>query len=127
MSEEQGGAAILQKGKAMQDILFVSGTRPEIIKLAPLYHCLRVSGWARPHWLHTGQHGEMARQMLAETPPEQIKPQPLVRGDDLIAQGYKPGPVFKEILQAVEDAQLEGRIQSREQALQLVAEQFPSS
>lgn len=65
MSEEQGGAAILQKGKAMQDILFVSGTRPEIIKLAPLYHCLRVSGWARPHWLHTGQHGEMARQMLA--------------------------------------------------------------
>ena len=49
----------------MQDILIVSGTRPEIIKLAPLYHCLRASGWARPHWLHTGQHGEMARQMLA--------------------------------------------------------------
>ncbi|HUB91692.1 MAG TPA: UDP-N-acetylglucosamine 2-epimerase (non-hydrolyzing) [Dyella sp.] len=49
----------------MQDILIVSGTRPEIIKLAPLYHCLRTSGWARPHWLHTGQHGEMARQMLA--------------------------------------------------------------
>ncbi|RDS83354.1 non-hydrolyzing UDP-N-acetylglucosamine 2-epimerase [Dyella psychrodurans] len=48
----------------MQDILIVSGTRPEIIKLAPLYHCLCASGWARPHWLHTGQHGEMARQML---------------------------------------------------------------
>jgi len=67
---------------------------------------------------------EMARRMLAETPAEQIKPQPLLRGDDLIAQGYKPGPVFKQILQAVEDAQLEGSIQSREQALQLVAEQF---
>lgn len=49
----------------MQDILIVSGTRPEIIKLAPLYHCLLASGWARPHWLHTGQHGEMAQQMLA--------------------------------------------------------------
>ncbi|GGA37770.1 non-hydrolyzing UDP-N-acetylglucosamine 2-epimerase [Dyella nitratireducens] len=49
----------------MQDILIVSGTRPEIIKLAPLYHCLHASGWARPHWLHTGQHGEMAQQMLA--------------------------------------------------------------
>ncbi|GLQ99738.1 non-hydrolyzing UDP-N-acetylglucosamine 2-epimerase [Dyella mobilis] len=48
----------------MQDILIVSGTRPEIIKLAPLYHCLCACGWARPHWLHTGQHGEMARQML---------------------------------------------------------------
>lgn len=49
----------------MQDILIVSGTRPEIIKLAPLYHCLLASSWARPHWLHTGQHGEMAQQMLA--------------------------------------------------------------
>lgn len=49
----------------MQDILIISGTRPEIIKLAPLYHCLLASGWAQPHWLHTGQHGEMARQMLA--------------------------------------------------------------
>lgn len=48
----------------MQDILIVSGTRPEIIKLAPLYHALRRSRWARPHWLHTGQHADMARQML---------------------------------------------------------------
>lgn len=49
----------------MQDVLIVCGTRPEIVKLAPLYHCLRTSGWVRPHWLHTGQHGEMAHQMLA--------------------------------------------------------------
>jgi poly(A) polymerase len=70
---------------------------------------------------------EMASRMLADTSAEQIKPQPLLTGDDLIAQGYKPGPVFKQILQAVEDAQLEGSIQSREQALQLVAEQFATS
>lgn len=49
----------------MQDILIICGTRPEIIKLAPLYHSLRKCGWAKPHWLHTGQHDEMARQMLA--------------------------------------------------------------
>jgi UDP-N-acetylglucosamine 2-epimerase (non-hydrolysing) len=49
----------------MQNILIICGTRPEIIKLAPLYHCLRASGWARPYWLHTGQHDEMAYQMLA--------------------------------------------------------------
>ncbi len=68
---------------------------------------------------------EMARRLLAETPAEEIKPAPLVRGDDLIAQGYTPGPRFKQILQAVEDAQLEGRLQGREDALRLVAEQFP--
>lgn len=47
------------------DILLVSGTRPEIIKLAPVYRVLRESGWARPSWLHTGQHGDMAEPILA--------------------------------------------------------------
>lgn len=46
------------------DMLLVSGTRPEVIKLAPVYHALRECGWARPTWLHTGQHGDMAHQML---------------------------------------------------------------
>lgn len=45
-------------------ILFVSGTRPEIIKLAPVYHALREAPWAEVIWLHTGQHGEMGRQIL---------------------------------------------------------------
>ncbi len=51
--------------RALHDVLLVSGTRPEIIKLAPLYHALRESSWARVQWLHTGQHDEMARQILA--------------------------------------------------------------
>ena len=49
----------------MQNILLVSGTRPEIIKLAPVYHALRAAPWANVQWLHTGQHDEMARQILA--------------------------------------------------------------
>lgn len=49
----------------MHNILLVSGTRPEIIKLAPLYHALRETGWARVQWLHTGQHEEMASHILA--------------------------------------------------------------
>ena len=48
----------------MQKILIVSGTRPEIIKLAPLYHALAACSWAEVSWLHTGQHDEMARQIL---------------------------------------------------------------
>jgi hypothetical protein len=56
-----------------------------------------------------------------------MRPAPLVTGDDLIANGYMPGPVFKEILSSVEDAQLEGRLDSREQALAFVRETFPHS
>jgi UDP-N-acetylglucosamine 2-epimerase (non-hydrolysing) len=48
----------------MQSILLISGTRPEIIKLAPLYHALRATTWADVRWLHTGQHAEMANQIL---------------------------------------------------------------
>jgi UDP-N-acetylglucosamine 2-epimerase (non-hydrolysing) len=49
----------------MDKILLVSGTRPEIIKLAPVYHALREAPWAKVQWLHTGQHGDMAHQILA--------------------------------------------------------------
>ena len=48
----------------MKHILLVSGTRPEIIKLAPVYHALCESGMASVQWLHTGQHGDMATQIL---------------------------------------------------------------
>jgi UDP-N-acetylglucosamine 2-epimerase (non-hydrolysing) len=47
-----------------RNVLLVSGTRPEIIKLAPVYHALRETAWARVQWLHTGQHDEMARQIF---------------------------------------------------------------
>lgn len=45
-------------------IAIVSGTRPEIIKLAPVYHELVTRGWADARWIHTGQHAEMAEQIL---------------------------------------------------------------
>lgn len=48
----------------MHNVLLISGTRPEIIKLAPLYHALDETTWARVRWLHTGQHDEMAKQIL---------------------------------------------------------------
>jgi len=97
---------------------------------------LRMEGFEEHLELHRldclASHGdltnyEIARQLLEQTPPEEIKPQPLLRGDDLIAQGYAPGPLFKEILRAVEDAQLEGKLHRREDALRLVAERFPLS
>jgi len=67
----------------------------------------------------------LIREKLRELPEEQLQPPRLVTGDDLIAAGYEPGPRFSEILTAVEDAQLEGRIHSAGEAMALVRERFP--
>jgi poly(A) polymerase len=63
---------------------------------------------------------DFAQEKLRSLPAEQIRPAPLITGDDLIQAGYQPGPHFKELLTAVEDAQLDGAIQTKEEALALV-------
>ena len=55
---------------------------------------------------------------------EPIIPPPLVRGEDLIALGMKPGPRFGEILEAVETRQLEGGFASRDEALTWVKQEY---
>jgi poly(A) polymerase len=70
---------------------------------------------------------ELAKRKLEEYREEQLKPEPLIAGTDLIGLGYQPGPLFSRILHALEDAQLEGRIASYDEALQLVRTQFPQS
>jgi poly(A) polymerase len=62
---------------------------------------------------------EMLRRKLAEMSPDELKPRLLITGHDLIAAGYTPGPRFARVLAEIEDAQLEGRITTREQALEL--------
>jgi poly(A) polymerase len=69
---------------------------------------------------------EFLRQKMAEIPPETMRPAPLVTGDDLIAEGHTPGPKFREILTAVEDAQLEGLLATRDAALEFVRREFPT-
>src|SRR5436305_14787924 len=59
---------------------------------------------------------EFIRQKRAEIPAEKMRPAPLVTGNDLIAAGYVPGPKFKHVLSAVEDAELESRCASRDAA-----------
>ena len=95
---------------------------------------LRMDGFEEHLELHRldciSSHGnlanyELARKMLAETPAEEIRPTPLITGRDLIEQGYEPGPRFKEILSAVEDAQLEGTLNSQPNALRFIQERFP--
>jgi poly(A) polymerase len=71
------------------------------------------------------EHWEFVRERWLAMPEEAVRPQPLITGRELIAAGYKPGAGFKEMLRAVEDAQLEGTIGTAEEALRLVRERFP--
>ena len=65
---------------------------------------------------------EFVQHFLGATPPEQVRPERLLTGDDLLAMGFLPGPEFARILRAVEDAQLEGQLKTKEDAKQYVLE-----
>jgi poly(A) polymerase len=70
---------------------------------------------------------DFVKRKREELPAARLTPPPLITGNDLIAAGYQPGPLFTRILTAVEDAQLEGLANTREDALALVRERFPNS
>lgn len=67
---------------------------------------------------------EFAKQHFEELGEDGVRPQLLVTGADLIAAGYKPGPNFKGMLLAAEDAQLEGEFATKEEGLTWVQEKF---
>src|SRR5271170_6021347 len=64
------------------------------------------------------------QQFLADTPAEEVRPQRVLTGTDLSEMGYIPGPLFSEILRAVEDAQLEGQVTSKAAAEELVRKKY---
>jgi tRNA nucleotidyltransferase/poly(A) polymerase len=72
---------------------------------------------------HLGNY-EFAKTKFEQSPPEELRPPRLVTGDDLIAAGYAPGPDFSRMLEVAEDAQLEARIQTKEDGLELVRSTF---
>ena len=67
-----------------------------------------------------------AAEKLRQWPTQELAPELLVSGDDLIAMGLAPGPLFKEILTRVEDEQLEARLTTRPQALDFIKERYPA-
>jgi len=66
-------------------------------------------------------------EKLEEVGQEELRPERLLTGHDLMEMGFEPGPLFKEILTALEDEQLEGRVNSREEAIAFVEERFGGS
>jgi poly(A) polymerase len=67
---------------------------------------------------------DFVRRTLEETPAEEIRPVRLLTGNDLQRLGYQSGPLFSKILRSLEDAQLEGSVRSREEAIAFVAQHY---
>jgi poly(A) polymerase len=67
---------------------------------------------------------DYAKQRYESAPPEEFQPKLLLTGRELIDAGYRPGPRFKKMLEAAEDAQLEGVVTTLDEALHLVVERF---
>lgn len=104
------------------------------MKESTLKKFLRLPGFDEHLQLHRidclASHGDLtsytyAQEKMQSLPPEAIRPAPLITGQDLIEAGYEPGPRFKEVLAAVEDAQLEGRLTSHDAAMEYVRREFP--
>jgi tRNA nucleotidyltransferase domain 2 putative len=67
---------------------------------------------------------EFLQRKKEEFATEPIIPPPLLTGNDLIALGMKPGPKFREILDAVETRQLEGTLKTHDEALDWVKQEY---
>ena len=111
-----------------------------VFKDAPNMRVARLKRFmARPHFadeleLHRvdclGSHGMLDNYDFLvrkgeEFANEPIIPPPLITGDHLIGLGLKPGPIFGEILEAVETRQLEGALRDQEEALAWVKAEWP--
>jgi poly(A) polymerase len=107
------------------------------MKPATLKRFARLPGFQEEHLeLHRldcqASHGnldayEFVRRFLRDTPPEEVRPPRLLTGEDLKAMGFRPGPRFKEILHAVEEGQLDGRLMRREDAVEFVLREYQGS
>ena len=105
------------------------------MKQSTLKRFLRLPNFEEHLALHhadcLSSHGKLnlydfARAQYESHEPEHIRPTLLLTGRDLIAAGYRPSPQFKPMLEAAEDAQLEGVISTREEALALILRDFGS-
>jgi putative nucleotidyltransferase with HDIG domain len=106
----------------------------EKMKESTLKRFFRLPEFAQHLALHRldclASHGSLrlydyARERYAALPADEVRPALLVTGADLIAAGYRPGPQFKQMLALAEDAQLDGRVQTREEALAVIAAERP--
>jgi hypothetical protein len=90
--------------------------RPTSLNARQLLNAMRLadsSQWPRIEWL---------RNQFVELEKTDFAPAPLITGDDLTNAGASPGPAFKRALTKAYDAQLEGRVQTHEEAMKIALE-----
>ncbi len=133
---------VVQQVRRWRKALVLSNDESETL-IVLLNDLSRMLGWdglpiaqrkrlmAKPHWnqLVCLLHAVLARcadaafdlptfeEEMQSLRQEGVAPEPLANGDDLIAVGLQPGPAFKHILDETYDAQLEGQVTTREQAI----------
>ena len=104
------------------------------MRKSTLKRFVRLPGFSEHLELHRldclSSHGrleafQLLKNFLAETPAEQFSPPRLLTGVDLQDMGYVPGPDFQRMLTALEDAQLEGQLQTKEQAILFIRKNYP--
>jgi poly(A) polymerase len=124
-----GTAAIVEL--VLQHLRFMSVKE---MRLSTLKKFLHLPNFAEHLELHRvdclSSHRDLENYNFCLQRLEEFKNEPapapsLINGKDLIALGYKPGPIFTEILRSVEDLQLEGTIESREKALDYIKRSYP--
>jgi poly(A) polymerase len=100
------------------------------MKPSTLKRFLRMDGFAEHLELHRLdclssnrrlENYAFAKYQWEHMPQDVLRPPRLLTGEDLIAAGYRPGPLFSRMLRAVEEAQLEGTAATREEALRVAA------
>jgi poly(A) polymerase len=69
---------------------------------------------------HGTEHVEYCELLLQEWTEADLNPPPLITGHDLARRGLQPGPLYKRLLDAVREAQLEGTVTTPQQAMELV-------
>jgi poly(A) polymerase len=85
--------------------------------IAELLHLHEADALASGHSL---DHVAYCRRLLAESTPADLNPPPLLTGDDLKELGVPQGPAYKRLLDAVREAQLDGTIGTKQEAVELV-------
>jgi poly(A) polymerase len=71
-------------------------------------------------WGRSAEHVDYCEFLLRVWTPEDLHPQPVITGHDLAKRGLPPGPLFKKLLDAVYEAQLDGTVKTVEQAWELI-------
>ena len=112
---------LVEKHQFLCEALQMRTSKLKMILAEPgIYELLAFHRADAQAWGHSTDHVDYCEQLLREWSETDLNPPPLLTGHDLARMGLEPGPLFKELLDAVREAQLDGTITTAREALELV-------